>query len=66
MLLLLLLLAPCFASVFKSFESELRDSTEYYVWQTEMRERDAAIRKEQASVNGGSNHQHPLLYCDQI
>lgn len=31
----------------QSFESELRDSTEYYMWQTEMRDRDAAIRKEQ-------------------
>lgn len=31
----------------QAFESELRDSTEYYMWQTEMRDRDAAIRKEQ-------------------
>ncbi|CAM9215726.1 unnamed protein product, partial [Scytosiphon promiscuus] len=35
------------AKLIKSFESELRDSTEYYLWQTEMRDRDAAIRKEQ-------------------
>eukprot|EP00903_Cladosiphon_okamuranus_P017044 g15709.t1 len=35
------------AKLIKSFESELRDSTEYYMWQTEMRDRDAAIRKEQ-------------------
>ena len=34
----------------QSFESELRDSTEYYAWQTEMRDRDAALRKEQAST----------------
>ncbi|CAM9667267.1 unnamed protein product, partial [Hapterophycus canaliculatus] len=35
------------AKLIKSFESELRDSTEYYLWQTEMRDRDAAIRTEQ-------------------
>lgn len=60
-------MAPCFASVFKSFESELRDSTEYYVWQTEMRERDAALRKEQARVM--ATHlpsARPLLHCDKI
>lgn len=34
----------------QSFESELRDSTEYYLWQTEMRDRDAAIRKEQVKL----------------
>lgn len=33
----------------QAFESELRDSTEFYLWQTEMRDRDAAIRKEQVS-----------------
>ncbi|CAM9126544.1 unnamed protein product [Pylaiella littoralis] len=35
------------AKLIKSFESELRDSTEYYMWQAEMRNRDAAIRREQ-------------------
>ena len=35
---------------YQSFESELSDSTEYYAWQTEMRDRDAALRKEQAST----------------
>ncbi|CAM9428541.1 unnamed protein product, partial [Ectocarpus fasciculatus] len=38
------------AKLIKAFESELRDSTEFYLWQTEMRDRDAAIRKEQVEM----------------
>jgi len=33
--------------VIEAYESELRDSTEYYTWQTEMREKDLKGRREQ-------------------
>ena len=35
------------AQLIKRFETELRDSTEFYQWQNEMREKDDAIRKAQ-------------------
>ncbi|CAM9307897.1 unnamed protein product, partial [Chrysoparadoxa australica] len=35
------------AQLLRAFEEDLRDSTEYYRWQTHMRAKDEAIRKEQ-------------------
>eukprot|EP00614_Pseudopedinella_elastica_P003765 CAMPEP_0172604728 /NCGR_PEP_ID=MMETSP1068-20121228/24984_1 /TAXON_ID=35684 /ORGANISM="Pseudopedinella elastica, Strain CCMP716" /LENGTH=704 /DNA_ID=CAMNT_0013406897 /DNA_START=1 /DNA_END=2115 /DNA_ORIENTATION=+ len=35
------------AKIIEAYESELRDSTEYYQWQTEMREKDLQGRREQ-------------------
>ncbi|CAM9528974.1 unnamed protein product [Choristocarpus tenellus] len=35
------------AKLIKSFEGELRDSSEFYLWQAAMRKKDTALRKEQ-------------------
>mmetsp|Transcript_12226 Transcript_12226/g.15864 ORF Transcript_12226/g.15864 Transcript_12226/m.15864 type:complete len:644 (-) Transcript_12226:584-2515(-) len=38
------------AALIKAYEAELRDSTEFYRWQTDMRERDLKIKAEQVEA----------------
>jgi uncharacterized membrane protein YqiK len=35
-------------SLIRAYEEELRDSTEYYRWQTELKQKDAQAKREQA------------------
>jgi hypothetical protein len=35
-------------SLIRAYEEELRDSTEYYRWQTELKHKDAQAKREQA------------------
>ena len=37
-----------------AYEAELRDCTEFYMWQTDMREKDLAIRREQVGRSRAS------------